>query len=68
MRIKGIILGLSLLGALGACGDTIGEQAIIGGGAGALAGLAVGGDPVTGAVVGGAGNVAFCQMYPSQCR
>jgi hypothetical protein len=68
MRIKGIILGFTLLGALGACGDTLGEQALIGGGAGALAGVALDGDPVTGAIIGGAGNVAFCQMYPSQCR
>jgi hypothetical protein len=68
MRIKSIIIGITLLGALGACGDTLGEQAIIGGGAGALAGVALGGDPVTGAVVGGAGNVAFCQLYPNRCR
>ncbi len=68
MRIKSIFVGIALLGALGACGDTIGQQAVIGGGAGAIAGAAVGGDPVTGAVIGGAGNVAFCQMYPHQCR
>lgn len=68
MRIKGFILGISLLGALGACGDNIGQQALLGGGAGAIVGAATGGDPVTGAVIGGAGNVAFCQMYPHQCR
>lgn len=68
MQIKSVLGAVALLGLLGACGDNIGEQAILGGGAGALAGLALDGDPVTGAVIGGAGNVAFCQMYPNRCR
>ena len=68
MRTRLAATGLAALLALGACGQTLGEQAIIGAGAGAVGSAALGGDPVRGAVVGGAGNVAFCQMYPHQCR
>ncbi len=68
MQGKVVLVGLALLLALGACGRTLGEQALIGAGAGAIGAAAVGGDMATGAVVGGAGNVAFCQMYPHQCR
>jgi hypothetical protein len=68
MQIKRFLFATALLGMLGACGQTLGEQALLGGGAGAIAGAATGGDPVTGAVIGGAGNVAFCQAYPNRCR
>ena len=42
------------------CGDTRGEQALTGAGAGALGAAAVGGDVTTGAVVGG-GAGWFCR-------
>ena len=51
--------------ALSACGDTIGEQALLGAGAGALGGWLIG-DPVTGAVVGAGVNV-YCQGYSNAC-
>ena len=57
---------LALLG-LAACGDTLGEQALVGGAVGAGAAAATGGDAITGAAVGAAGNVAFCRANPSRC-
>ena len=60
-------LGVLALGALVACGDTVPEQALIGGGAGALTTAVVGGSVVTGAAVGAAGNVVYCQAYPNRC-
>ncbi len=58
---------LAVMGGLAACGDTLGEQALIGAGAGAGTAVVLDGDVATGAVVGAAGNVAFCQLYPEQC-
>lgn len=60
-------LGVLALGVLVACGDTVPEQALIGGGAGAITTAVVGGSVVTGAAVGAAGNVVYCQAYPSRC-
>nr|WP_114966716.1 hypothetical protein [Alkalilacustris brevis] len=68
MRKMAGILGVVGLLGLAACGENIGQQAILGGGTGAVAGAVVGGDPITGAAVGAAGNVAFCQLYPERCR
>jgi len=68
MRKATTTLGLVAVLGLAACGQTIGEQALFGGGAGAIAGAATGGDPITGAAVGAAGNVAYCQLNPGQCR
>ena len=56
----------ALLG-LSACGDTLGEQALLGGATGVGTAVATGGDPATGAAVGAAGNVAYCQTYPERC-
>lgn len=68
MRIRHFILcGAAALG-LAACGDTLGEQAILGGAGGVGGAVIAGADPVTGAVVGGAANVAYCQLYPGRCR
>ncbi|MWD27017.1 hypothetical protein E0K89_005955 [Aquicoccus sp. SCR17] len=62
-----ILIGAAALG-LSACGDTLGEQAVLGGASGAGASIVAGADPVTGAVVGGAANVAYCQLYPGRCN
>lgn len=56
-----------LVVALAGCGQNLGQQAVLGGGAGAVVAAATGADPITGAAVGAAGNVAFCQLYPEQC-
>ena len=61
-----IVLGTVL--AIAACGDTAGEQALFGGGAGVVGAAATGGDPVAGAAIGAGGNVLFCQLYPERCR
>jgi len=60
------ILALCAL-ALAACGDTAGEQAALGAGAGAAGAIVIDGDPLAGAVIGAAGNYAYCQRYPSRC-
>ncbi len=65
---KPLILSFVGLLALAGCGDTVGEQALIGGGAGAVGSAVVGGDPLVGAAVGAGGNVLFCQLNPRQCR
>lgn len=64
-----ITLALALVAGFGlsACGDTLGEQALFGGAAGAGTAVVLDGDPLVGAAVGAAGNVAYCQTYPSRC-
>jgi hypothetical protein len=61
------VLAATALFGLSACGDTLGEQALLGGAAGAGTAVATGGDPITGAAIGGAANVAYCQTYPERC-
>jgi hypothetical protein len=61
------VLGVVALLGLSACGDTLGEQALLGGAAGGGTAVAAGGDPLTGAAVGAAANVAYCQTYPERC-
>ncbi|MFK7941065.1 MAG: hypothetical protein AB8B82_16920 [Roseovarius sp.] len=58
-----IKLTLAMLGLTGlvACGDTAVEQALLGGGAGAGTAILLDGDILTGAAVGAAGNVIYCQ-------
>ncbi len=56
-----------VLVVLVACGDTVPEQALLGGGAGAIAGAVVGGSVITGAAVGAAGNVVYCQTKRARC-
>jgi hypothetical protein len=66
IRPASILAVVTLLG-LSACGDTLGEQALLGGAAGGGTAVAAGGDPLTGAAVGAAANVAYCQTYPERC-
>jgi hypothetical protein len=60
-------LGLALCTGLSGCGDTTGEQAIYGAGAGALGSALLHGNLVTGAAVGAAANVIYCKENPSKC-
>ncbi|MBS0125197.1 hypothetical protein [Thetidibacter halocola] len=62
-----IITLFSAVAGLAACGDTLGEQAAIGAGAGTVTAAAIEGDIFTGAVVGAAANIAYCSRYPSRC-
>nr|WP_245626842.1 hypothetical protein [Aestuariivita boseongensis] len=55
------------MGGLAACGDTAGEQALIGGAVGAGTAAVVNGNLVAGAAVGAAGNILYCQQNPSKC-
>lgn len=66
MSVKLSALVLSL--GLAACGDTVAEQAILGGAAGAGVAAVAGGAILTGAAVGAAGNVAICQFGQTNCR
>ena len=61
------ILGATTLG-LAACGETAGDQALIGGAAGAGVAILTDGSPLKGAAVGAAGNFLYCQAYPSKCN
>lgn len=57
---------IAVLGLAG-CGDTLGEQAIIGAGAGAATAVVLDGNVATGAVIGAAGNVLACNQGIGQC-
>lgn len=68
MQLK--TLGLAVLASISlvACGDTMGEQALVGAGAGAATAVVLDGKPFTGAVVGAAGNLLYCQTNPGKCN
>jgi hypothetical protein len=66
MRITAAISIFALIG-LSACGRTVGEQALIGAGAGTVAAAAVGGSLAAGAIVGGAANAIYCQEFATNC-
>ncbi|KIC43279.1 hypothetical protein RA27_08340 [Ruegeria sp. ANG-R] len=61
MRISRTFLALATCAGLAACGGSTGEQAILGGGAGALGAAVLSADPLLGAAVGAAGNVLYCK-------
>lgn len=61
MRVQRVFPILAICATLAACGDSTGEQAILGGGAGAIGAAVLSADPVFGAVVGAAGNVLYCK-------
>lgn len=67
MRATKIITTIALCAGLAACGETTGEQALYGAGAGMLGSFAVDGDPIIGAVAGAAANVVYCQAGPGNC-
>lgn len=67
MQKKFWIIATTALVTLAACGDTVLEQGLLGAGAGAGVAIVLGGDTTTGAVLGGAANVLYCQQNPSQC-
>lgn len=66
MRIMPIAAVAALLG-LAACGDTVGEQAVIGGAVGAGTAAVLDGNLAAGAAIGAAGNLLYCQQYPEKC-
>jgi len=68
--MSGTRLWIVLAGALAlaGCGDDLGEQALIGGAAGAGTAAVLDGDILTGVVAGAAANVALCQAKPAKCN
>lgn len=65
MQIK-FLLPAALL-ALAGCGDSLGEQLLAGGAAGAGVAVITGGDVTDGAVLGAGANAIFCQTNPGKC-
>lgn len=53
--------------ALAGCGDTFGERALYGGGAGALGAAALDVNPLAGAAAGAGANLLYCQENPDDC-
>lgn len=51
-----------------ACGQNLPEQSVLGAGAGAGVALVLSGGLAAGALVGAAGNVAYCKTNPGRCR
>lgn len=68
MRIRTIVIAFAATVGLAACGDTAGQQALIGGTVGAGAAVVVGSSLAAGAAVGAAGNLVYCQTYPGRCN
>lgn len=65
-KIKLVFAGLAVV-SLSACLDTDLERGLAGAAAGAVVADAMGGNPVTGAVVGGAAG-ALCDEVTNVCR
>ncbi|MEM8577325.1 MAG: hypothetical protein AAGF60_05700 [Pseudomonadota bacterium] len=68
MSIKAWTLALACAAGLAACGETPNQQAIAGGAAGAGAAILTDGNLLTGAAVGAAGNLLYCQNNPGRCN
>ena len=62
-----IALALALCGGLSACGDSAGEQALYGGAAGVAGAAVLDTNPLAGAAVGAAANLAYCNQNPGKC-
>tara|TARA_R110000787_G_scaffold135286_1_gene247595 strand:- start:1761 stop:1967 length:207 start_codon:yes stop_codon:yes gene_type:complete len=68
MPASKIILALVASAGLGACGDTLGKQALGGAAIGAGAAAVTGGSLATGAAVGAGANVLACQTELVDCN
>ncbi len=66
-RFTKFTLALVAAAGLSACGNTFGEQALIGAGAGTAASAVVGGNLAAGAIIGSAANVVYCKEFSSKC-
>jgi len=62
-----LIIAVALVAGVSACGDTLGEQALGGGVAGAGVAAVTGGSIGQGAAIGAAGNVIACQSELVNC-
>ncbi|MBI6629626.1 hypothetical protein [Pontibaca salina] len=68
MRFLKFAAVFGVMAGLSACGDTLGEQALYGAGAGAATAAVLDGNILGGAAVGAAGNALYCQNNPGKCR
>ncbi len=67
MAFKPVALLFAVALGLAACGDTVSEQAVLGGVVGAGAGAVAGGSLLTAAAVGAGANVLYCQVGNNVC-
>ena len=67
MGIKHGTLGCVAELGLAACGDTVAEQAIVGGAVGEGAAAVTSGSIATGLAVGAAGNLRACELDIANC-
>ncbi|MEO0937951.1 MAG: hypothetical protein AAFY38_07330 [Pseudomonadota bacterium] len=67
MRIKNWTAAAVAALGLAACGATPNEQAVAGGAAGLGAAVLTDGNLLTGAAIGAAGNLLYCQNNPGRC-
>lgn len=67
MRTRTTVLFAALAAILVACGETTAQRAVFGGATGAGTAAVLGADPVTGAAVGAAGNLIYCDANPGKC-
>ncbi|MCI5095991.1 MAG: hypothetical protein MRY77_06735 [Rhodobacteraceae bacterium] len=67
MGLRGMFVCFGLCAGLAACGDTTGEQALYGAGAGVAGSALLDGNLVAGAALGAAANVIYCTENPGKC-
>ncbi|MWB77850.1 hypothetical protein GLS40_07430 [Pseudooceanicola sp. 216_PA32_1] len=70
MGFRKLLLLGGICAGLSACGDTFGNQALVGAGAGAVGGAVLGEGTrglAAGAVIGATANVAYCRQFPHRC-
>ncbi|MEM8633059.1 MAG: hypothetical protein AAGF74_17695 [Pseudomonadota bacterium] len=68
MSFRPFVIVAALCAGLSACGATTGEQALLGGGAGAIGGAIVGANPVATAIAGAGTNLLYCELNPGRCN
>jgi hypothetical protein len=67
MQKKFTIVAFVALTGLAACGETLGEQALIGAGAGAATAVVLDGNVAAGALIGAGANALYCDQNPGAC-
>jgi len=68
MGLSKIILACLIASGLGACGNTLPDQALLGAAIGTGAAVVTSGSIVQGAAIGAGGNVLACQAKLVRCR
>lgn len=68
MRAVSFWVSVVCCGGLVACGDSTGEQALYGAGAGYLGAAVLDTNVVGGAAAGAAANILYCDLNPGKCN